>query len=313
MDKLIRSDSLLTDEALQRYVSRILDLIPLPIIISRTNSQSKPGSREHLHFNQAFVKELGYTMAQLPDIDTWFNRAYPDRQYRQQVMEDWHQALHQALAQQQDLVEMNALITCANGQKRWYTISAQLQPAGRHDLHIVTFQNIHDYKESLAVAEWQSKTDPLTQMSNRRGFVAWRDQRTLEQAVGLIFLDIDHFKQINDTYGHSAGDYVLCQLASVIEKNLPASACCVRWGGEEFLVCIEAVTELASISQLAECIRQQVEAMPLAWQAQSLSITVSAGCAFVCSHRDWEQGLQLADQALFSAKQLGRNRVISHS
>ncbi len=73
-----RADSarLLSDQDLQGYVSRILDVIPLPIIISKSSVLGQ-GEREHLHFNKAFVKELGYTMAQIPNIETWFERAYP--------------------------------------------------------------------------------------------------------------------------------------------------------------------------------------------------------------------------------------------
>ncbi|EAZ74602.1 ggdef family protein, partial [Vibrio cholerae NCTC 8457] len=153
-----RADSarLLSDQDLQGYVSRILDVIPLPIIISKSSVLGQ-GEREHLHFNKAFVKELGYTMAQIPNIETWFERAYPQIDYRQEIIAQWQKTVDEARAQGEDVAHMPALIMCADGVQRWFSVSAQIEPSCRDDLHIITFRNIHDYKISLAEAERQSQ------------------------------------------------------------------------------------------------------------------------------------------------------------
>lgn len=102
-----RADSarLLSDQDLQGYVSRILDVIPLPIIISKSSVLGQ-GEREHLHFNKAFVKELGYTMAQIPNIETWFERAYPQIDYRQEIIAQWQKTVDEARAQGEDVAQM---------------------------------------------------------------------------------------------------------------------------------------------------------------------------------------------------------------
>ncbi len=307
-----RADSarLLSDQDLQGYVSRILDVIPLPIIISKSSVLGQ-GEREHLHFNKAFVKELGYTMAQIPNIEAWFERAYPQIDYRQEIIAQWQKTVDEARAQGEDVAQMPALIMCADGVQRWFSVSAQIEPSCRDDLHIITFRNIHDYKISLAEAERQSQIDPLTQLKNRRGFFTWSEPIAPETLLGLIIFDIDHFKQINDTYGHPAGDYVLRQIAGLLEQNLPPLSCCVRWGGEEFLVCFEC-DDMANVVGLAENIRGYVESHTLMWQGQQIALTLSAGCTMgaMMSH-NWDNLLHTADQALLSAKRLGRNRVIA--
>ncbi len=241
------SARLLSDQDLQGYVSRILDVIPLPIIISKSSALGQ-GEREHMHFNKAFLKELGYSIAQIPDIATWFEKAYPQIAYRQEIIAQWQKTVDEARAQGEDVAQMPALIMCADGVQRWFSVSAQIEPACRDDLHIITFRNIHDYKTSIAEAERQSQIDPLTQLKNRRGFYTWCELLAPEARLGMIIFDIDHFKQINDTYGHPAGDYVLRQIAGLLEQNLPSLSCCVRWGAKSFWSALNAMKWLMSLA-----------------------------------------------------------------
>ena len=129
----------------------------------------------------------------------------------------------------------------------------------------------------------------------------------------LLMVDIDHFKRVNDHYGHLAGDHVLRHMVGVLRQRLRASDVLGRYGGEEFMVLLPG-TDLHGAAQLAEQLRQAVQAAPCEWQGQRIPFTVSIGVAASADtpadpSRTSEALLQAADQALYRAKDDGRNRV----
>lgn len=129
----------------------------------------------------------------------------------------------------------------------------------------------------------------------------------------LLMVDIDHFKRVNDHYGHLAGDHVLRHIVGVLRQRLRASDVLGRYGGEEFMVLLPG-TDLHGAAQLAEQLRQAVQAAPCEWQGQHIAFTVSIGVAASADtpadpSRTSEALLQAADQALYRAKDDGRNRV----
>ena len=129
----------------------------------------------------------------------------------------------------------------------------------------------------------------------------------------LLMVDIDHFKRVNDHYGHLAGDHVLRHIVGVLRQRLRASDVLGRYGGEEFMVLLPG-TDLHGAAQLAEQLRQAVQAAPCEWQGQRIPFTVSIGVAASADtpadpSRTSEALLQAADQALYRAKDGGRNRV----
>jgi diguanylate cyclase (GGDEF)-like protein len=162
-----------------------------------------------------------------------------------------------------------------------------------------------DTLERLAV------TDPLTGLANRRGgerSVASEISRARRQKSPLscIFIDIDHFKRINDTFGHQAGDRLLRDLSELLRRTLRAYDILVRWGGEEFLLILPGVT-LDQARKLAERIRAAVERL----ETQGLGrVTISAGTAALDGSYDFEAMLDAADRRLYQAKASGRNAVV---
>ena len=152
--------------------------------------------------------------------------------------------------------------------------------------------------------------DHLTGAANRANFQrrfqreqkAWREHG---MPLSLIMLDIDHFKSVNDTYGHSAGDLVLVRVAETITKAIRPTDLLARLGGEEFAVLL-ANTELSEATKIAERLRRLVADMRVETPHGDLSITVSLGCAKALPDRDL---LSAADEALYAAKRNGRNRV----
>ncbi len=170
-------------------------------------------------------------------------------------------------------------------------------------------------KENERILEAAS-TDALTKVANRAEF----DKRLREEleraaetghAVGLIMMDVDHFKQFNDTHGHLAGDTVLREVAAAMRDTARAAQLVARFGGEEFAV-IVAQSAAAEIRGLAEQIRAAIATREIRHDGKSLHVTASFGAAQVTPAQGPmppEKLVALADQRLYQAKRAGRNRV----
>jgi diguanylate cyclase (GGDEF)-like protein len=187
--------------------------------------------------------------------------------------------------------------------RAWYFEAQRLKRAV-----IRSFTSLQDEIGKLNRA---SITDPLTSLHNRRGLQAAVDRL---QATGVPFaviaLDIDHFKQVNDTYGHTAGDEVIRGLAQLMRDcSRPSDVLC-RNGGEEFLMLLPA-SGAKEAAVVAERLRKSLEAHSLHGAA---GITLSAGVAeWPAAGPDVGAAFRAADEALYAAKQQGRNRVVTHT
>jgi len=156
-------------------------------------------------------------------------------------------------------------------------------------------------------------TDGLTGVWNRRQgtelLAADLAARRPGQALSLLMLDIDHFKAINDTFGHQAGDHVLIEIASRLRRSLRGNDMVARWGGEEFIVLLRDCA-LPDAGRLAENIRAAIAEVPFGPMGR---ITVSIGAAEARDNEDLQSWLSRADQALYRAKRAGRNTVAAES
>jgi diguanylate cyclase (GGDEF)-like protein len=155
--------------------------------------------------------------------------------------------------------------------------------------------------------------DALSGLLNRRGFSLVAEQALLESrrdnsSLCVMILDLDHFKSINDQYGHLGGDAVLRAFAGQLKGLVRASDIASRWGGEEFVIVLRGAT-LDAARRLAEKIRLQTQALMIEYEGSRLVITVSIGVACLQPDEALETLLGRADQALYRAKHAGRNRI----
>lgn len=180
----------------------------------------------------------------------------------------------------------------------------------------ITMLCVFGYIFSLHTSNHQSK---LTQLAARDALTGAWNRRTLDESLlqkisskqrnnhqsSLIILDLDHFKKINDTYGHCVGDEVLKKMANLIRSSIRITDKFYRYGGEEFVVVADA-TDLEAASVLAESIRSRVEHSRIFSKEK---ITISLGIASIDQADSAENWLNLADEALYAAKNQGRNMV----
>ena len=174
--------------------------------------------------------------------------------------------------------------------------------------------------EQMRLIEHLGWLDPLTGIANRRNLDAhmvmeWGRAVREKTPFSFCMIDVDHFKLVNDTYGHQQGDIVLKSVAGIIRSSVKRSADFVaRWGGEEFAVVLPS-TDISGALEVAEIIRAKIEkaVFPSLTGASDIKITVSAGVASSMPYveNSMTSFLEEADQALYAAKEAGRNRVCS--
>jgi diguanylate cyclase len=174
-------------------------------------------------------------------------------------------------------------------------------------------QEAQGYREHLEVQRQKALIDPLTGLPNR---AAWSERldhevnawHQLGNSLSLAMLDLDHFKRINDGYGHLAGDKVLKIIANVLHKRLRPSDFIARFGGEEFVLLMPD-SSLADALAVGEVLRAAIEACPFHFKGEPVTITVSMGVAEFQPGERSDLALKRADEALYRAKAAGRNKV----
>ncbi len=187
-----------------------------------------------------------------------------------------------------------------------------------HPAVLLALNDISARKQLEAELFHQASTDALTGISNRRYFLARGEQelrraRRFGRPLCAMMLDIDHFKRVNDTHGHAAGDIVLQSMVQSAQGRLRGTDTIGRLGGEEFAVLMPE-TELSAATEVANRLRQSIAAQEISLGKSSLSITVSIGVAALHPEdADIDALLHRADTALYQAKQGGRNRVVGAS
>ncbi|HEX7813126.1 MAG TPA: diguanylate cyclase [Burkholderiales bacterium] len=169
--------------------------------------------------------------------------------------------------------------------------------------------------ERTKVLERLAYADFLTGLLNRRGMI---DRIEMERnrlvrsrgRLGVIVLDVDHFKKVNDDHGHDFGDRALIHVASKIRGVMRSYDVCARWGGEEFLVIVPGIDDADVLRRTAEKLRQEIANSEVSPDVPGLRLTVSIGGYLADPRESIDDMLKAADDALYAAKQAGRNRVV---
>ena len=301
-----------------------------------------PSQTNAIDFDSAKLQRLGFGQQQ-----TTLERPISLAQMRQQLSMQLQTSLEPQrilglfFREIQRLVPLDALsyqhkssdLRLEFGQRGHHSISYSLSHEGEHLGELVFRRNQpfseqeQGYLESLLasllypmrntllyrVATQSALRDPLTDTGNR---IAMDQTLTREielsrrhlQPLSLLMLDIDHFKQINDTHGHSAGDDVLKAVAASIKNQLRNVDMVFRFGGEEFLILLSNTSREAA-ALVGERLRNAAQAEEYVADGRSIELTVSLGCSTLLPGESAESLLRRADNALYVAKREGRNRL----
>ena len=252
------------------------------------------------------------------NLDAEIDELLADPQYEDHPL---RAALEQLYQRQQDQIgQLERLTSISDGyqsvlNKRYQTLTERHEKQMRQLQKIVKIsdhyqQMLQELNDTLRIASTQ---DTLTGLFNRR-FMLDRLQneaaltKRRNNTFSLLLVDVDHFKKINDNFGHDAGDKALVAIANALTLALRASDVCARWGGEEFLILLLDTNEADSV-EIANRLRRAVCTLSFPEVAPDIHITVSIGLAEHRANNSLEAAIKRADVALYAAKAGGRNRV----
>lgn len=261
-------------------------------------------------FNKFWLDFTGRTLTQ--EIGQgWLESVYPAHVELLVKLLIWHFQLHKSFSVEYRLRRHD-------GEYRWvvHTGVPRFDESGGFVGFIGSCIDITEHKEMEEELWEMATTDGLTGFLNRRHFMVRlqeefdRMQRNTDMQCSVLMLDLDHFKRINDTYGHAAGDAVLKHFAEIIHGQQRKIDVVGRVGGEEFAIILPD-TDLTEARIFAERLRKTVADKPLQHETESIQITVSIGIALLsASSRSPDNVLRGADRALYKAKDHGRNQVV---
>lgn len=200
-------------------------------------------------------------------------------------------------------------------QQRWFIVRVSRIEGSDPPRYVVAHDDVTALKLAQQSLIMQATTDELTGVSNRRSFIQAlgvefeRLRRNPSLECSVLALDLDHFKRVNDTWGHAAGDAVLKDVARVVSGHTRVGDVFGRTGGEEFMILLPD-TAIDEAEALSERLRLQVSLEPLQFDGHSIGITVSIGIALLTgSDTEAMEAVVRADRALYEAKDAGRNAV----
>lgn len=170
-------------------------------------------------------------------------------------------------------------------------------------------QQLDDIFYDLMRYKMHADRDFLTDIYNRRGLHSWLNRNNQTDTIGLVLLDVDYFKNINDRFGHATGDQVLVEIASRLRTVYRDNHCLVRWGGEEFLLVITNPSA-ATLNKLANDCHLVFGQVPFRTVGK---VTTSIGVSRIASITAFDHVIEEADQALYHAKESGRDKIIAFS
>ena len=172
-----------------------------------------------------------------------------------------------------------------------------------------------ELEEAKTELEHLAYTDSLTSVANRLAFFKQAEReikraRRLSYDIGIMMLDLDYFKKINDTYGHEAGDEVLIKAAEALKNCLRENDCIGRIGGEEFAIIVSGA-EKSGMHNLASRLRKSIQTLKFSFLGNEQNVTISIGYTVVNVGESFKVSLKRADKHLYSAKENGRNCFVT--
>jgi diguanylate cyclase (GGDEF)-like protein/PAS domain S-box-containing protein len=286
----------------------LVETSPLPMIVA-----TPPPEGRVILLNQRFIEVLGYSVEDIPDLEAWWPRAYPDSDERKDTQLRWEAAVERMIASgsRSLLSPFNVEVSCKDGSRRYMEIHMSVH-ANRC---MVVFNDLTERRDHDLQLQHIAHFDALTGLPNRRLLTDRMDQtiarsRRNGKILAVCYLDLDQFKPVNDRYGHEAGDRVLAEVAARTTEAIRAEDTAARLGGDEFVLLL---VDLESIDECRQVLNRVIASLATPFDlghGNSATLSASIGVAVFSGGDDTADTLMRnADQAMYAAKHGGRNRL----
>lgn len=221
------------------------------------------------------------------------------------VLDDATKANLLKIAKKHSSIDKPARLKLHNNEDKYFVFDISRVEIRKY---IICMNDVSKYNERITHLQNKASTDELTNCYNKATITEYCKYWIEMKDFGLIILDVDKFKNINDTYGHFIGDCILRDLAKLVSNGLHKDDLIGRFGGEEFIIAINASKD--DLEAIANRIRMLIEDTLFKYENLELKITASFGCTYCQSGFDFEELFKIADEALYVAKKTGRNKVV---
>ncbi len=265
------------------------------------------------YLNPAFINTFGYSGDDLAYWSDWWIKAFPDADYRQSVINNWQHHLQQAIETRQSFAPMELDVACKDGSKKTVLINVAFLSDTLLGHQVIILLDITERLDAMAVIWRQAHLDPLTELPNRTLFLSKLSQemgkaRMQHKRMALMFIDLDRFKDVNDSLGHFMGDILLREAAQRLRASVSESLSLARLGGDEFTVIVGELDVHDRVEPIAHSILQSLS-KPFVLDGETVYLSASIGIAFFPDDATKSDVLlKNADQAMYQAKSLGRDR-----
>ena len=262
-------------------------------------------------FNERWAEIVGYSLSELSpvSIETWLKLAHPDDSAKSGEL------LEKVFGKDLDYYECEARMLHKSGEWVWVLDRGKVfawTDDGRPLKMFGTHQDITERKKSEFIIKHQATHDPLTGLPNTRVAIdrietALKQAKRNDELAAVFFLDLDGFKDVNDNFGHEAGDHVLCEVATRLVSCVREVDTVARIGGDEFLLVLAGFKEAEHAEVIAEKVIKRVS-QPIDFKGELLNVGVSIGIAIYPTNGDGsELLLKAADDAMYATKKSGKN------
>ena len=262
-------------------------------------------------FNERWAEIVGYSLSELSpvSIETWMKLVHPDD------LEKSGELLEKVFGKDLDYYECEARMLHKSGEWVWVLDRGKVfawTDDGRPLKMFGTHQDITERKKSEFIIKHQATHDPLTGLPNTRVAIdrietALKQAKRNDELAAVFFLDLDGFKDVNDNFGHEAGDHVLCEVATRLVSCVREVDTVARIGGDEFLLVLAGFKEAEHAEVIAEKVIKRVS-QPIDFKGELLNVGVSIGIAIYPTNGDGsELLLKAADDAMYATKKSGKN------